>query len=288
MKYVNEIRAGFVVALLGGLGVAAGPVAEAGSVVRFDTVVGSFDIELFDDEAPLHVANFLEYVESGDYNNSVVHRNARSNDGSPFVVQGGLSTFAGTPVTDPNDLPTITTRGTVTNEPGISNTRGTLALARVGGQVNSGTSQWFINLDDNSALDNVDEGFTVFGEVLGDGLAVVDAIAALPNADFGGPFNDTPLRNVDNLAEFQALQGTDENPGSGFGEDELVVINSVTLLADEPIFVDEGDDEDGSADDGDGSGGDSGDGAESVPTPGAFAAGLLGLGVLVSRRRVTK
>ena len=71
---------------------------------------------------------------------------------------------------------------TILNELFISNTRGTVAMAKVDGNPNSATSQWFVNLADNSGLDGINGGFTVFGLVIGDGMTVVDQIANLPSA----------------------------------------------------------------------------------------------------------
>ena len=351
MKSAIRVRAGLALVLCGGLFAGSARDAEAGSVVRFDTVVGSFDVQLFEDEAPLHVQNFLDYVEAGDYDNSLVHRNAPN-----FVVQSGRFNFDGQDVLAPSALPEIASRGTVQNEPGISNTRGTLALAKLPNDPNSGSSEWFINLEDNSSnLDNQNGGFTVFGEVLGDGMDVVDAIAQLPTPQFSindsstTVWNDWPLRNVDSVEQFDAQVAT-----TGFGADELVIINSISVLADsmpseqedetpetggetggetgsetegeqtdngggvieipddeepetmmpsesengsgeggdivpdepqDPIFAEDRE-EDSSGSDGSSDGDGSGD-AEAVPTPGAFAAGLLGLGFLAARRRRT-
>ena len=77
-------------------------------------------------------------------------------------------------------ISSIPSNPAVQNEPGLSNLRGTFALARIGGQINSGTNNWFINTKDNVFLDTVDEGFTVFGRVVNGGMDVVDAIANLP------------------------------------------------------------------------------------------------------------
>ncbi|MDH3510592.1 MAG: peptidylprolyl isomerase [Gammaproteobacteria bacterium] len=168
-----------------GLGI---PGAALATVVRFETPLGSFDVELFDDVTPLTVTNFLNYVNDGDYENSFIHR--KVND---FIVQGGGFTFENNLVGNvPEDPPVI-------NELTLSNVRGTIAMAKLGGDPNSATSEWFISLADNSEnLDNQNGGFTVFGRVLNDGMDVVDAIAALPNWNLGGVFTDTPLIDFTN------------------------------------------------------------------------------------------
>lgn len=168
---------------------ATGP-AAAGTIVNFSTPLGDFSLELFDDIAPGTVANFLNYVDSGRYDSVVVHRSILG-----FVIQGGLLSKD----FEQNIVSQIVTDPDILNEFNISNTRGTIAMARIGGQVNSASSQWFINMGDNSALDSVDGGFTVFGQVLDDGMEVVDAINALFTTtvfiDLVGNLADFPLIN---------------------------------------------------------------------------------------------
>jgi cyclophilin family peptidyl-prolyl cis-trans isomerase len=159
------------------------PATALASVVRFETPLGSFDVEMYEEDAPLTVENFLNYVKDGDFANSFVHRRSRG-----FVIQGGGYTWVDGVVGDvPEDPP-------VQNEFKLSNVRGTIAMAKLGGDPNSATSEWFINLGDNSDnLDSQNGGFTVFGKVLGDGMEVVDAIAELEIWNFGGAFNNLPL-----------------------------------------------------------------------------------------------
>lgn len=137
-------------------------------------------IELADDAAPLHVANFLSYVDSGFYSGTVFHRAI-----SGFVVQGGGVD---------RQLRPRATREPVDNESrdGISNTRGTVAAAR-SDDPDAATAQFFVNLADNSQLDaGRDLGFTVFGRVK-EGLAVFDEVSRLPT-EAAGPFRaDVPM-----------------------------------------------------------------------------------------------
>lgn len=158
---------------------------------QVDTVVGRFNFELFRNETPRTVENFLNYVSTGRYRNTFIHRAVTG-----FVIQGGGYTatvpYAHIPTFPP-----------VQNEFRFANVRGTVAMAKLGGDPNSATSEWFVNLGDNRAnLDNQNGGFTVFARVLGTGMSVVDAIAGLPRYKIG--FDDaaattpasTPLRNV--------------------------------------------------------------------------------------------
>ena len=167
--------------------------AEAATIVRFDTNLGAIDVELFDDDAPLNVANFLNYVRDGDYANTIIHRSVVAP--VPFVIQGGGFTAAIPPVGIPTDPP-------VDNEFSVdrSNVRGTLAMAKLANDPDSATSQWFFNLADNSDnLDTQNGGFTVFGQIIDNGsFTVLDAIAAVPVYNAGSPFDSIPLINFSN------------------------------------------------------------------------------------------
>ena len=184
---------------------------NAESRVLLETSMGDIVIELYPDVAPGHVQNFLNYVNDGDYDKSFLHRSV-----SGFIVQGGgfayiESLFYFVP-TDPP----------IANEFAMSNVRGTVAMAKLGGDPNSATSQWFINLADNSAnLDAQNGGFTVFGTVVS-GMDVVDAVAALPTDDLVQL--DTNLAVIGNQIPLRNLP---------FGEplvleDHLVMINNAT------------------------------------------------------------
>jgi cyclophilin family peptidyl-prolyl cis-trans isomerase len=185
----------------------------AHTLVRFSTSSGDVDAELFDDRTPLSVANFLNYVNSGRYQNTIFHRSV-----SNFVVQGGGFRFDATSHT----LPAVQTDPPVRNEPGISNLRGTIAIAKLGGDPNSGTSQFFFNLANNAAnLDNQNGGFTVFGQVTGNGMSVVDRIAAIPTQNRGGAFTEIPLVNFPSSRRFpNDLQSSN-----------LALLNNVTVRA---------------------------------------------------------
>lgn len=155
----------------------------AGTIVRVSTSVGDYSIELLDESAPLTVANFLGYVDRNDFNGTYLHRVVDN-----FVVQGGAYRFK--LFEGPIDIPV---GEPVVNEFGASNVRGTVAMAKVDGDPDSATNQWFVNLADNSAnLDGSNGGFTVFGTVLGDGMAVLDAIDALPFVSLGAKATNAP------------------------------------------------------------------------------------------------
>ena len=162
---------------------AYGPSTFAGTIVRISTGIGDYSIELFDDSAPGTVQNFLNYVNRNDYNGTYIHRAVDN-----FVVQGGGYRFLlyEGPIDVPSDPP-------IENEFGASNTRGTVAMAKVAGDPDSATNQWFVNIADNSAtLDADNGGFTVFGVVLGDGMITVDEIDALPTVNLGAKAISAP------------------------------------------------------------------------------------------------
>lgn len=168
-----------------------------GSVTRFTSSLGTFDVELLDTAAPITVANFKSYFSR--YTNSIIHRSP-----SDFVIQGGGFTANNGTVT------AVTTDAAITNEfnSANSNVRGTLSLALLGGQPNSGTSGWFINVVDNSFLNSAQH--TVFGRVIGTGMDIVDAINSIPIFNLnpqlnGGAFGELPL--IGNIP-FEDLAGT--------------------------------------------------------------------------------
>ncbi|GJM13524.1 MAG: hypothetical protein DHS20C12_19270 [Pseudohongiella sp.] len=183
-KLLSLFPSNFCLALVASLLLVAQ--SASATTVRVITSLGDFYIELFDDVTPSTVANFLNYVNSGRYNGTLIHRSVPN-----FVIQGGwLSYNAAT-----NVLDQITVDAPVQNEPGVSNTRGTVAMAKLDGDPNSATSQWFVNLSDNSTnLDAQNGGFTAFGRVIGDGMSVVDSIAALQTYTVAG-ITDFPLVN---------------------------------------------------------------------------------------------
>ena len=161
------------------------PQKSEATVVEFQTVMGPFEVNLYDNATPTTVANFLYYVNNGAYTSSIMHRSVPG-----FIVQGGGFTFnLAWPAT------AVLSNAAITNEPEFSNLRGTIAMAKTS-LPDSATNQWFFNLADNSAnLDLQNAGFTAFGEVVGNGMDVLDAIAALQRFNLGSPFNELPLRS---------------------------------------------------------------------------------------------
>jgi peptidyl-prolyl cis-trans isomerase A (cyclophilin A) len=181
------------------------------TVVEIRSSLGVIEVNLFDNATPETVNNFLSYVNAGAYASHVVHRSVPG-----FVIQGGGFLYTG-PINSESafSLDPVAVSSPVVNEPVLSNVRGTIAMAKVGGQPNSATSQWFINLSNsNVSLDTNNGGFTVFGQVLGDGMQVVDAIAALSRISGGGAFAEFPVRN-NNVAEFN--------------EDDVVLIQDIVV-----------------------------------------------------------
>jgi cyclophilin family peptidyl-prolyl cis-trans isomerase len=156
----------------------------SGKAVRFTTTMGNIDVELLTEDAPETVANFLNYVNRGDYNGTFFHRSVQN-----FIIQGGGYRI------DEGQLATVPAQAPVVNEFKVSNTRGTLAMAKIGGNPNSATNQWFFNESDNNAgnLDNQNGGFTVFGRIIGSSISVMDDIAALPIFNAGSTFSELPL-----------------------------------------------------------------------------------------------
>jgi len=192
---------------------------EGTEIVELETSLGSICLELLSEEAPVTVDNFIGYVERGDYDGSFLHRSIPG-----FALQGG-----GFALGAENEIVPVLQRDPIVNEPCIRDTeipvmggtveicsergneRGTVAMAKLEGDPDSATSQWFINLADNRLnLDNQNGGFTVFGRVLGEDTSVVDEIAELPTMSTermywldpmfarlrAGLFDATPLRSL--------------------------------------------------------------------------------------------
>lgn len=184
----------------------SGRSALAQTVVQVETNLGEFFLQLYDSVAPKTVANFVNYVITDRYDDSMVHRVEPG-----FVIQGGqLKIPEGS-----STINFVPVGPVIENEFSVSNTRGTIAMARVGGQVDSATSQWFINLADNSGLDTVDEGFTVFGEVVGSGMDVVDAISVLQRVSLSGLSFPLPVVNFEGTLGRENLVVMDMNIVSG-------------------------------------------------------------------------
>lgn len=150
--------------------------------ISIETNRGEFIVELYPEKAPKTVANFLQYVNSGFYKDTIFHRVI-----SRFMIQGGGFTA---------DMSEKQTRAPITNEAnnGLLNEIGTLAMARTG-DPDSATAQFFINLENNQFLNYQSPspeliGYCVFGRVL-KGMDVVREIASTPTGN-AGPYSDVP------------------------------------------------------------------------------------------------
>jgi cyclophilin family peptidyl-prolyl cis-trans isomerase len=152
-------------------------------MVKFETSHGSFTVELFPKEAPVTVENFLRYVDDKFFDGTIFHRIMPN-----FVIQGGGLT---------PDFSNKETRAPIKNEAknGLKNTRGSLSMARTS-EINSATSQFFVNLSDNAFLDHGprDYGYAVFGRVV-EGIDVVDKIAKVKTGRRQG-YQDAPMEDV--------------------------------------------------------------------------------------------
>lgn len=152
--------------------------------IQMTTSKGEIFLELNDSKAPISVANFIAYAEAGHYNGTIFHRVIET-----FMIQGGAfeSDMSKKPMFDP-----------IENEwtNGLSNMRGTIAMARLGGQANSATAQFFINVADNAFLDQPRDGagYAVFGRVV-KGMDVVDEIRVVKTGN-NGHMGDVPVEPI--------------------------------------------------------------------------------------------
>ncbi len=209
-------------------------------IARFYTNKGAISVKLFKAQTPITVANFFRYANEAAWDYTFFHRSAHldAQNTVPFVIQGG-----GFKVDKDNKLARISDHGPIKNEPGISNTRGTIAMAKLGqaapgfpDPVNSASNQWFFNEGDNSgppaSLDQQNGGFTAFGTISG-GIEVMDAIGALPKKDFTsasppevtGAMDDTPVVNPN-------ANTTTPNPKA-----DLVIVERVAIVNKNSTFV---------------------------------------------------
>ena len=217
--------------------------------VSLTTPLGEICVELFEDTAPGHVENFLWYLDHEAIGGSFFHRSVPG-----FIIQGGgfravaqehqsIPAREGVVVENEpceldmvtNDLPSVPICSTRGNE------RGTLALAKLADDPDSGTTGWFINLADNRPnLDNQNGGFTVFGQVLGEDMAVVDAIGTLDaapleqlfwrNSAIGSAFKDSFGSPTLPLLATPALDAGDF--GCFEAESVTIAVNPVPLYLD--------------------------------------------------------
>lgn len=205
---------------------------RAGTVVQFRTALGDVKVELLDAEKPVTTSNFLHYVTTGAYRDMFCHRAVHD-----FVLQGGGFSLSGRGTAAPTVVPVVQAAA-ITNEfgvgPKLSNTAGTIAMAKTS-DPNSATSQFFFNLKDNTSLDDPKNsgGFTVFGRVVS-GLQTLtnwNSFLGLPAGpiDFsktnlivnagGVPFNELPVYRL----------GTNSAGGAVIDVSQLVFMD-VTLL----------------------------------------------------------
>ena len=185
-------------------------IASGDTTVLVKTTNGDIPLELFNGVTPNTVTNFLQYVNGGLYNGVIFHRTVSS-----FIDQtGGFNTSG----------QAITNLGAVNNEFHLSNTAGTIAMAKVSGNPNSASNQWFINVGNNaSILDGQNGGFTVFGKVLYNGMTVATTINSLPTIDGSALNSQFGPQNGANVFPVQSAS-------AGVAASNLVVMNSVAAV----------------------------------------------------------
>lgn len=157
--------------------------ASAQPTVVLQTSKGDITIELNAEKAPISTQNFIDYVNSGFYTDTIFHRVI-----SHFMIQGGGFS---------PDLSKKETKAPIKNEAanGLKNLRGTIAMARTNNP-DSATAQFFINVQDNRSLDHgpINDGYAVFGKVI-DGMDVVDDIRFVETGAVKG-MADVPTETI--------------------------------------------------------------------------------------------
>ena len=172
-------------------------IKDSNSLVKFTSQVNAtttqeYFIEMFNTEAPITVANFIAYINAGRYENSIIHRSVATGT-TPFVIQGGGFTV------EDGLVNVVTKFSAIASEFNAArgNQTGTISMAHPG-DTNQGSSEWFINLNNNTDLNanTVDKRHTVFGRVVGNGMTVVNAIHALTETSLTDETGLTALTDV--------------------------------------------------------------------------------------------
>ncbi len=189
------------------------------SAVRVTTTVGTVDVILYPSLTPGTVTNFLSY----DYSNVVFHRAPTG-----FVVQGGgYKVFEA-----PNVFESITRQAAITNEPGISNLAGTVAMAKLGDDPNSATSEFFFSLGNNSSnLDNQNGGFSVFGRVSDASRTVLTTLGSVPTSSYAVKLRTNGTTPAATNFSFTDIPINQTPVPAAIDQSLLVKINSVTPVA---------------------------------------------------------
>lgn len=183
MKNLNMIARRALLTACASLVFPLSALADGNPTVQFKTSMGDFTVELYPEKAPKTVDNFLQYVKSKHYEGTIFHRVI---DG--FMVQTGGYTFS---MGEKSTRPPIPLEA----NNGLTNDRGTLAMARTGNP-NSATSQFFINVKDNASLNAKGDadGYAVFGKVTS-GMDVIDKIRVVPTGN-KGVFQNVPVTPI--------------------------------------------------------------------------------------------
>ena len=190
-------------------------------LMRWSTSAGVITTRMFKDIAPQTVSNFRTYADDGDFDNTFFTRSV-----ADFIIQGGSLQ-----INSQNAVVEGQVRAPVVNEFNHSNTRGTIAMAKQGGNPNSATNQWFFNLANNAGtapngLDFQNGGFTVFAEVTNaSGLAVMDAIAAKPKRDLTAQIGSVSASTDVSTVPVNAVGTGNINPS-----EDLIVIRRISQL----------------------------------------------------------
>ncbi len=197
---------------------------SGGTLVHIDLNFGNLNIELYNEVAPITVENFLVYLNGGSYTDTFIHRRSLANTGLE-VIQGGGFGLSRDEQNNYNDIIPVATNAPIQNEYNTEfpNGRYSMSMAKLGGDPDSATSQWFINLSDNSEVlnENNNGGFTVFAQVIGSSRTVVDNIGGLQVVDATGGNPNNPFGELPVLPTFD---------GVNVFFDDLVILNSATTM----------------------------------------------------------